>query len=87
MECLKVGFAFPTVVTENHPVVGYAAVRSGFRIFVMMDVARYSESSMHLHAMPWQWCRTCVSAGSQKAVVVICVGFCTEVRMEQATEH
>jgi hypothetical protein len=53
MKCLKVGFAFPTVVTENHPVVGYDAVRSGFRIFLIMDVARSSESSMHLHAMPW----------------------------------
>jgi hypothetical protein len=52
MKCLKVGFAFPTVVTENHPVVGYDAVRSGFNIFVIMDVARSSESSMHLHAMP-----------------------------------
>jgi hypothetical protein len=54
MECLKVGFAFPTVVTENHPVLKYYAVRSGFRIFVMMDVARSSEPSMHLHAMPWR---------------------------------
>jgi len=72
MKCLKVGFAFPTLVTGNHP-VGYAAVRSGFRIFVMMDVARSSESSMHLHTMPWQWCGTCVSTGSRKAVVVMCV--------------
>jgi len=66
MECLKVGFAFPTVVTENHPLVWCAAVKSIFRIFVMMDVARSSESSLHLHAMPWQWCRNYVSAGSQK---------------------
>jgi hypothetical protein len=52
-KCLKVGFAFPTVVTENYPVVGYDAVRSGFRIFVMTDVAKSSESSMHLLAMSW----------------------------------
>jgi len=33
------------------------------------------------------WCRTCVDVGSQKAVVVMCVRYCTEVRMEQATEY
>lgn len=53
LKCLKLGFAFPTVMTENHPVVGYDAVRSGFNIFMIMDVARFSESSMHLHAMLW----------------------------------
>jgi hypothetical protein len=47
MKCLKVRFAFPAVVAENHPVVGYDPVRSGFIIFVMMDVARSSVSSMH----------------------------------------
>ena len=50
MKCLKIGFSFRTVVSENRP-VGY--VRFGFRIFVMMDVARSSESSMLLHALPW----------------------------------
>jgi len=53
MKCLKVGFAFPALVTEHHPVVGHDAVRSGFRILVVMDAARSSESWMHLHAMPW----------------------------------
>jgi len=53
MKCLKVGFALPTVMNENHPVDGHDAVRSGFKIFVVMDVARSCESSMHQHAMLW----------------------------------